>query len=422
MLKAIKVRLYLNNEQTNTINSLFGSYRFVFNQCLAYKKLNYETDKKNTSLSDLGHYFHGDLRNNYGWLKEHNTKVLKQSIINLEQAYKNFFKQKNVGFPKFKSKHDEQKVRFPQEAVASKTFDEETSRLNLTKTIKGLKFECSDRDKRYLYKNKQGIKSVTITKTKSGKYFATILIDGYLLRTVNKSNKSVGIDLGVKTLLTFSDGQTIDNPKWIRKNEYKLKKLQKQLSKKVKGSNNRNKVRLRLAKLHEKIKNQKQDFLHNITTKIINENQVIVLEDLNVSGMMKTHKLAKSIQELGLYEMRRQLEYKSKWYGRELVFVSRWFPSSKTCCECGWKNNNLTLKDREFVCEECGNIIDRDFNAAINIEREGIRIYNETIGQRLPEFTLVDLPLMDDPTGNSLLKSNVRLKQENDDLYNFVQV
>ena len=429
MLKAIKVRLYLNNEQTNLINSLLGSYRFVFNQCLDYKKLNYETDKKNTSLSDLGHYFHQDLRNEHEWLKEHNTKVLKQSIINLEVAYKNFFKQKNVGFPKFKSKHDEQKVRFPQEAVASKTFDENTSRLNLTKTIKGLKFECSDRDKQYLYKNKQGIKSVTITKTKSGKYFATILIDGDLLRIMNTPiNNSVGIDLGIKQLLTLSNGESIDNPRWVKTNEKKLKKIQKQLSKKVKGSNNRNKVRLKLAKLHERIKNKKQDFLHNISTKLINENQVIIMEDLNVSGMMKNHKLAKSIQELGLYELRRQLEYKSKWYGRELVFVNRWFPSSKTCCECGWKNNNLTLKDREFICEDCGNIIDRDLNAAINIEREGIRIIDKsndlqlTVGQRLPEFTLVDLPLMDDPTGNSLLKSNVRLKQENDDLCNFVQV
>ena len=295
--------------------------------------------------------------------------------------------------------------------MVSKTFDEENSRLNLTKTIKGLKFECSDRDKKYLYKNKQGIKSVTITKTKSGKYFATILIDGDLLRTVNKSNKSVGIDLGIKTLLTFSDGKTIDNPKWINTNEKKLKKVQKQLSKKVNGSNNRNKVRLRLAKLHEKIKNQKQDFLHNITTKIINENQVIVLEDLNVSGMLKNHKLAKSIQELGLYEIKRQLEYKSLWYGRELVFVSRWFPSSKTCCECGWKNDKLTLSDREFICEDCGNVIDRDLNASINIEKEGIRILNEKIGQRLSESldvnltTLVDNPTMDDKDVNPLKSS-----------------
>ena len=421
MLKAIKVRLYLNDNQATMINSLLGSYRFVFNQCLDYKKTRYETDKTNTSFSDLGHYFHQNLRNEHEWLKEHNTKVLKQSIINLDHSYKNFFKQ-GKGYPKFKSKHDEQKVRFPEEAISSKTFDEETSRLNLTTNIRNLKFECSDRDRNYLYKNKKLIKSITIVKTKTGKYFASILIDGALLKTVKESNNCVGIDLGIKTLLTFSNGETINNPKWIRGNEKQLKKKHKQLSKKVKGSNNRNKARLVLAKLHERIRNQKQDFLHNITTKIINENQVIILEDLNVSGMLKNHKLAKSIQELGLYEMRRQLEYKSKWYGRELIFVSRWYPSSKTCCECGWKNNNLTLKDREFICEECGNVIDRDMNAAINIENEGMRIYNEKIGQRLSELTLVDLPLMDDRLSNEVLKSNVRLKQENECLYNFVQV
>ena len=181
MLKAIKIRLYPNKIQENKLNSLLGSYRFVYNQCLAYKKQRYESDKLSTNLSDLGHYFHQDLRNEYEWLTEHNTKVLKQSIINLEQAYTDFFKQ-GKGFPKFKSKHDEQKARFPQEAVASKTFDEENTRLNLTKTINGLKFECSDRDKNYIYTNKEKIKSVTIAKKKCGHYYATILIDGDLLR------------------------------------------------------------------------------------------------------------------------------------------------------------------------------------------------------------------------------------------------
>lgn len=410
MLKAIKIRLYLNKEQEKKINSLLGSYRFIYNQCLNFKIERYKNNKQNTSLSDLGKYFHGELRDNFDWLKEHNTKVLKQSIINLEVAYKNFFKQKN-GFPKFKSKHDVQKARFPQEAVSAKTFNEESSRLNLTKTIYNLKFECSDRDKKYLYDNKQNIKSITISKNKSGTYHATILIDGELTKVVNKSDKSVGIDLGIKTLLTFSDGQTIDNPKWIRKNEFKLKKLQKQLSKKQRGSNNRNKLRIRLAKLHEKIKNQKQDFLHNITTKIINENQVIILEDLNVSGMLKNHNLAKSIQELGLAELRRQLEYKSLWYNRDIIFVDRWFPSSKTCSCCRWKNKSLSLKEREFICEDCGVVIDRDLNASINILNEGLRIYEEKIGQRLPEFTLVDNPLMDDKE-EIPLKSNDWMKQE----------
>lgn len=375
MLKAIKIRLYPNKGQETKINSLLGSYRFVYNQCLAFKKSRYEKEGLKTDLSDLSHYFHQDLRNEYEWLTEHNTKVLKQSIINLEQAYSNFFKQ-GKGFPKFKSKHDEQKARFPREAVASKTFNEESSRLNLTKTIRDLKFECSDRDKSYLYKNKDRIKSVTITKKKCGHYYASILIDGDLLKNVAPAsdNRSVGIDLGIKSLLTLSDGTSIGNPKWIRSNEKQLKKLQKQLSKKQKGSNNRNKLRLKLAKKHEKIKNQKQDYLHNVTTKIISENQVIVLEDLNVSGMMKNHRLAKSIQELGLYEIRRQLAYKSSWYGRELVFIDRFFPSSKTCSCCGWKDNDLKLDDREFNCEACGLVIDRDANAAINIKNEGLRL------------------------------------------------
>lgn len=334
MLKAIKVRLYLNNEQEQKINSLLGSYRFVFNQCLSYKKQRYDSDKSNTSLYDLYNFFHQELRNDYDWLKEHNTRVLKQSIYNLEQSYKNFFEQ-HKGFPKFKTKHDEQKVRFPRDAVSLRTFNEEKSLINLTLTIKDLKFECSDRDKNYLYRNKEKIKSVTITKTKSGKFYASILIDGDLLRTVSKPiNTFIGIDLGIKKLLTFSDGTIVDNPKWIRTNEKRLKKLQQQLSKKVEGSNNRNKVRLKLARLHENIKSKKQNFLHNVTTKIINDNQVIMIEDLNVSGMLKNHRLAKSIQELGLSELRRQLEYKSKWYGRELVFVNRFYPSSKTCCVC----------------------------------------------------------------------------------------
>jgi putative transposase len=419
MLKGIKIRLYLNKTQEKQINSLLGSYRFVYNQCLAYKNNLYETEKKNTSLSDLGHYFHQDLRNEYDWLKEHNTKVLKQSILNLEIAYKNFFKL-HKGFPKFKSRHDEQKVRFPQEAISSKTFNENFSKLNLTTTIKGLKFECSDRDKKYLYKNKSGIKSITIIKTKSGKYFGTVLIDGDLLRNVSKPiNNIIGIDLGIKTLLSLSNGETIDNPKWIRTNQKQLKKLHKHLSKKIKGSNNRNKARLKLAIKHEKIKNQKQDYLHNITTKIINENQVIVLEDLNVSGMMKNHKLARSIQELGLFELRRQLEYKSNWYGRELIFVSRWFPSSKTCCECGWINNNLTLSDREFVCQECGNVIDRDLNASINIENEGVKIYNKQIGQRLSEFTLEDNPTMDDKEVIPLKSSGWLRQEEKTKIHNF---
>ena len=383
MLKAIKIRIYPNNDQEIYLNSLLGSYRFVFNQCLSLKKESYEKDKTNVKFKDLGKFFHNDLRTENEWLKEHNTKVLKQSIINLDQAFNNFFKQPSVGYPKFKSKHDNQSVRFPSEAVSSNTFDEEQSRLNLTKTIKGLKFKCSDRDKNYLYKNKGLIKSVTISKTKIGKFYASILIDGDLLKVMNKPiNRSVGIDLGIKDLMVLSTSETFDNPKWIRTNEKKLKKLHKQLSKKQKASNNRAKAKLKLAKAHETIKNKKTNFLHNITTKIICENQTIILEDLNVKGMMQNHKLAKSIQELGLHELIRQLEYKAKWYNRELIFVDRFYPSSKTCSRCGNIKQGLTLKDRMYICSECGLEIDRDYNASLNIRNEGLRI----IGQRLSDL------------------------------------
>lgn len=379
MFKSIKIRLYPTKEQQQLISSLVGSYRFIYNQCLDYKIQNYKRDKTNLSYPDLSKYFHGQLRNEFDWLKQHNTKVLRQSIRNLDTVYKNFFKS-HKGFPKFKTKNGKQTVSFPKEAISKHTFDKENSRLNLTTTIRGLKFECSERDKNYLFKNKDKIKSITLIKTKSNNYYASILIDGDLLRTVETPiNNSVGIDLGIKSLLTLSNGEVIETPKWLTNNQRRIKKLQKQLSKKVKGSNNRNKTRIRLAKLYERIKNQKQDFLHNLTTKIINENQIIILEDLNVSGMLKNSRLSKYVQALGLYEIRRQLEYKSNWYGRDLVFVSRWYPSSKICSCCGHKKETLKLSERVYKCEQCCNVIDRDYNASINIEREGLRLYNQNI-------------------------------------------
>lgn len=372
MLKGIKVRIYPNKDQSSYLSNLLGSCRFVYNQCLAYEK---EHNDK-ASLSLFSSYFHNVLRKDNEWLQEHNTKVVKQSIIDLMTAFKNK-KEHNRGYPNFKKRSNEQKVRFPLEAISNKTFNSDASRFNLTKTLKDLKFECSDRDRKYLIKHKDNIKSISITKTKTDKYFASFLVDGDLNKEIKDTNKCVGIDLGIKTLAAFSDGTTIENPKWIRKNEKQLKRLHKQLSKKQLKSNNRNKARLKLARKHEKIHNQKLDFLHNLTTKIINENQVIVLEDLNVKGMMKNHKLTKSIQELSLFEFRRQLEYKAKWHNRDLVFVDRFYPSSKTCSACGHINHDLTLKDRDYICPDCGNIIDRDLNASINILNEGLRIYND---------------------------------------------
>jgi putative transposase len=386
MLKGIEVRIYPTKEQTGMLNSLLGSYRFVYNQCLNFKQVMYNSANQNTNLNQTSEFFHNCLRPSFEWLTEHNTKVLKQSINNLEQAYSNFFKN-GSGFPQYKSRYDVQKARFPKEAISVNTFDEKGTRFNLTKALKSIKFECSDRNRNYLLKNKDGIRSITITKKKCGHYYASFLVEGGLLKqATTPANKFVGIDLGIKTLVTQSDGKQTLNPKFIRSNEQRLARLHRNLSRKKPKSKNREKAREKLARKYERIGNQKLDYLHNITSKLVNENQVIIMEDLNVSGMMQNHNLARSIQELSLYEFRRQLEYKATWYGRDLIFVDRFFPSSKLCSGCSHKHENLTLADRTFKCPSCKLEIDRDLNAAINILNEGIRIYNLS-GQDLIDYT-----------------------------------
>ena len=418
MLKAIKVRLYPNNNQEIYLGKLLGSYRFVYNQCLSLKIKSYETDKTNVGLKELGKFFHNDLTKSveYQWITEHNTKVLKQSIINLLDSYKRFFKKQN-GFPKFKSKHEKElSCRFPQETISSRN-DYLSNKLTLTSQIKNIKFSCSDKYKSYLNKYQSGIKSASLTKTKSGKFFLSILVesDEIILRK-KPINQVIGIDLGIKDFVITSEGETFENLKLIRNNKNKLKKLHKILSKKQKGSNNKNKARLKLARYHEKLNNQKNNYLHHVTNSLLNDNQVIVMEDLNVKGMMKNHKLAKSIQELSLYRFKEILTYKSEWSGRSLVQIDRWFPSSKLCSSCGYKYDKLTLSEREWICPTCGTTHNRDHNASKNIKNEGLRILNiNEIGHRLPEFKLADNPTMDDRLCTAkVLKSSGWMKQEDE--------
>ena len=419
MLRAVKIRLYPNEEQATMINKLLGCYRVVYNQCLARKIKSYEETKTTENLSTLGQFVHHELlkNDNFIWLREQNTKVLKQAVKDMLTAYKNFFEQ-HFGFPKFRSKHDnKQSCRFELGAI-SKRNDYTTYHLSLA-NIRNVKFRCNEKYSKYLQKHHDNIRQATLTRLPCGEYYLSILVDGDLTHKVKETNTAVGIDLGVKDFVVTSEGEVFNNLHFKKSETKKIKKLQKQLSRKEKGSNNRNKARIRLAKVYKKINDRKQYYLHAVSNSLIDENQVICMEDLNVKGMVKNHNLAESICEMNFGEFRRMLEYKAQWYNRKIVFVNRFYPSSKTCHNCGYINKSLTLNDRQWVCPQCGEVIERDYNAALNILDEGLRI----IGCSTPEFTLVDYPTterwqyrnvltVDDRLSNEVLKSSGRLKQE----------
>lgn len=374
MLRAVKIRLYPNATQITQINKLLGCYRVIYNQCLNRKIKSYEENKVSETQTTLGHFIHHELLkdDNFVWLREQNTKVLKQAIMDMLNAYKNFF-ERHTGYPKFKSKKDnKQSCRFELGAISKRNVytDYKISLAN----IKNVKFRCSKKYAEYLQKHKANIRQATLTKLPCGEYYLSILVDGDLTHKVKESHHTIGIDLGIKDFVITSEGEVFNNLHFKKSESKKLIRLQKQLSRKQNGSNNRNKARIKLAKAYKRITDKKQYYLHQVSNYLIDENQVICMEDLNVSGMLKNHKLAESIQELKLGEFRRMLEYKANWYGRKLVFVDRFYPSSKTCNHCGYINKKLKLSDRQWVCPDCGEIIERDYNAALNIRDEGIRL------------------------------------------------
>ena len=408
MLRAVKIRLYPNKEQATMFNKLLGCYRVVYNQCLNRKIESYKNDGKTENLSTLGQFIHHELLkdDNFIWLREQNTKVLKQAVKDMLTAYKNFFEQ-HTGYPKFKSKHDnKQSCRFELGAISKRNVytDYKISLAN----IKNVKFKCNKKYAEYLENHKNCIRQATLKRLPCGEYHLSILVDGDLMHQVKETNNNIGIDLGVKDFVITSEGKVFNNLHFKKSEIQKIKKLQKQLSRKQKGSNNRNKARVKLAKLYKKIDDKKQYYLHKVSNSLIDENQVICMEDLNVKGMVKNHNLAESICEMNFGEFRRMLEYKANWYNRKIVFVDRFYPSSKMCHNCGYINKNLTLNDRQWVCPQCGEVIERDYNAALNILDEGLRI----IGSSTTEFTLVDYPTVDDRLSNEALKSSGRLKQE----------
>ena len=374
MLRAIKIKLYPNVTQMTQINKLLGCYRVVYNQCLARKIKSYEENKVSENQTTLGHFIHHELLkdNNFVWLREQNTKVLKQAVIDMLNAYKNFF-ERSTGYPKFKSKKDnKQSCRFELGTISKKNIYT-NYKLSLA-NIKNVKFRCNKKYAEYLQKHKTNIRQATLTKLPCGEYWLSILVDGDLTHKVKQSNYTIGIDLGIKDFVVTSEGEVFENLHFNKSDSKKLIRLQKQLSRKQNGSNNRNKTRIKLAKVYKRITDKKQYYLHQISNYLIDENQVICMEDLNVSGMLRNHNLAGSIQELNFGEFRRMLEYKAHWYGRKLVLVDRFYPSSKTCNHCGYINKKLKLSDRQWICPDCGKIIERDYNAALNIRDEGIRI------------------------------------------------
>ena len=376
MLRAIKIRLYPNKMQEQTLQKVLGCYRFVYNHMLARKQEAYKTDKTNLGLTELSKYFHHELLNDeqYQWLKEQNTQVMQQAIRQMLTAYDKFFKE-HKGFPKFKSKKDKQSALFPYDVI-SKTNAFDTRKITLTKKLKDIKFRCSDLYFKRLQRYKDNIRSATLSKTKSGCYTLSILIemnDNELIK-FKKTNRDVGIDLGVKDFVITSDIEVFENKRFYKKDEKRLVKLQRQLSKKRKGSSNFHKQRKRIARLFETITHKKENYIHSVVNYLLRHYDTIYMEDLNTSGMLKNHKLAKAIQEVGFYKFKTTLQNKASQNDKKVVLIGRYYPSSKTCSQCGYIHKGLKLSDRNWQCPNCGVNHNRDYNAALNILYEGRRI------------------------------------------------
>ena len=352
MLKAYKYRIYPDAEQMQFFAKCFGCVRFVYNRMLSDRIEHYNLTGK--SLNNTPAQY----KSEFTWLKEVDSLALANAQMNLNTAYRNFFRDKSNGFPKFKSKKNNY---FSYTTNNQKgTVYVENGYIKLPKLKSPVKIRQ--------HRSFEGvIKSCTISKAPSGKYHISILVETEIQK-LPASDMRVGIDVGIKDFAVLSNGEAYKNPKHLRKSEKRLAKLQRDLSRKQIGSSNRNKARIKVAKLHEKIANQRMDFLHKKSTEIIRKNQAIVIEDLKVKNLMKNHNLAKSIAEVSWSRFREMLDYKSRWYGRELIIAPPDYPSTQLCSDCG--NRSSQTKDlacRVYICPECGLEIDRDYNASLNL-------------------------------------------------------
>jgi putative transposase len=367
-MNAYKFKISPNKEQEERLNIMFGCSRFVWNYFLDLNnKIYLEAKEKDLKKKNLNYYDCAnkltELKKENEWLKDANSQSLQQTLKDLDTAYNRFFK-KQSGFPNFKSKRNNQSFRIPQ------FFEIKGSKIHFPKFKEGIKT--------IIHREVKGnIRYATISKTKTGKYFVSITTDFEVIKE-RISNNQIGIDLGIKDFVVISNGEKHN---LLIKEDSKLKFLHRQLSKKVKGSNNRSKARLKLAKKYEKIENEKQDFQHKLSDKLCKENELIAIEDLNIKGMVKNHCLAKSISNQSWYSFITKLEYKSKRYSGRIEKTNRFYPSSKTCNECGHVNQDLELKDRQWDCPNCNSKLDRDVNASKNILAQVQRELNIKCGR-----------------------------------------
>ena len=401
MERGYRYRIYPTDEQKVLMAKTFGCVRYVYNWGLALKKKLWEEEKKNISLYDLQERMAKELKQENEWLGEVNAQSLQYSLRQLNTAYDNFFKH-GAKFPNFKSKFGQQKFNCPQKCYV----DFKKGLLGIPKMRDDNAIRC-----KFHRKFKGRIKRVTICKECDGRYYATILVDDSVNPLPQKpitEETTIGIDTGLKSFAVLSTGEEIPTPNFSKNKKAHMARLQQSLSRKKKGSANFRKAKLRVAKLHSRIKHQREDFLHKLTHRLTHENQVsqICVEDLNVKGMTQNHHLAYSISDAGLGEFYRQLEYKCSWYGVAYTKIDRFAPSSKLCHVCGYKRPTLKLSIRQWTCPECGTHHDRDVNAAINIKYIGMNALPMERGKVKP----VEKPTMDDRALH--LKSSAPMKQE----------
>ena len=358
--------MYPNKAQIKMIWKHIGTCRFLYNLSLEEKIRAFQSENKSLTMFDLNNRI-PELKKQYEWMSETNSQSLQAVNRNVETAFKNFFRKK-ADFPEFKSKKNPvQSFQVPQHYEVKLTENKvKLPKLGTVKTVISKKFTGT-------------LKTATVSATSTGKYYISVLVDDGLKEPEPapfNSTNTVGIDVGLTSFLVTSEGLKEENPRYLKNSLERLKHLQRSVSKKVNGSNNRRKAVHKVAILHERISNQRSDFLHKHSYKLVSENQAIAVETLNISGMLKNKNLARSISDVGWSELFRQLEYKCKMYGKTLLKIGQFEPSSKLCSVCGTINRDLTIQDRNWTCSDCGAHHDRDINAAINIKKMALQAQN----------------------------------------------